>query len=252
MPRLMPTSDTQVIDIPGPGNFQFSAIRPENLGATEYTLVTMVIDTTGSVRKFAKELLDCVKSIVQACQKSPRAENLMLRLITFNEVLNEVHGFKPLSEINVSDYKPLNPAGMTALYDATFSGVASTLVYAKSLIDQDFDVNGCVYIVTDGLDNVSRTDPKLILDKIDNATTKEEIESLITILIGVNDPTTGYSKEIAKALEDFKKKANLTQFVDVGDATPQRLAKLANFVSQSISSQSQALGSGSPSQPLVF
>lgn len=252
MPRLIPTSDTQIIDIPGPGNFQFSAIRPENLGATEYTLVTMVIDVTGSVKRFAKELLDCVKSIAQACQKSPRAENLMLRFITFNEVLYEVHGFKPLSEINVNDYDPFNPDGRTALYDATYSGVASTLTYAKSLIDQDFDVNGCVYIVTDGLDNYSKTSPSHIKDKIDNASFREEIESLITVLIGVNDPSTGYSKEIAKALEEFKNNAELTQFVDVGDATPQKLAKVANFVSQSVSSQSQALGSGSPSQPLVF
>jgi len=252
MPKLMPTSDTQVIDIPGPGNFQFSAIRPETLGATEYTLVTMVIDVTGSVRKLSGELLECVKSIVGACQKSQRAENLMLRFITFNETLHEIHGFKPLSEIDVNDYKPFKPVGMTALFDATFSGVASTLTYAKSLIDQDFDVNGCVYIVTDGMDNQSITTPSRILDIMDNAITKEEIESLITILIGINDPNTGYSKEVTKALEKFKDKANLTEFVDAGDATPQKLAKVANFVSQSVSSQSQALGSGSPSQPLVF
>jgi len=252
MPRLMPTSDTQVIDVPGPGNFQFSAIRPEKLGATEYTLVTMVIDVTGSVRRFADELLNCVKSIVQACQKSPRVENLMLRFITFNEDLHEIHGFKPLSEINVNDYKPFDPVGMTALYDATYSGVGSTLTYAKSLIDQDFDVNGCVYIVTDGMDNASTVDPSYILSKIDNSIVKEEIESLITILIGVNDPNSGYSQEIAKALKKFKDEANLTQFVDAGDATPQKLAKVANFVSQSVSSQSQSLGSGSASQPLVF
>ena len=46
--------------------------------------------------------------------------------------------------------------------------------------------------------------------------------------------------------------AGLSQFVDAGDATPQRLAKLAQFVSQSISLQSRALGSGAPSQPLTF
>ncbi len=252
MPRLMPTSDTQVINIPGPGNFQFSAIRPENLGATEYTLVTMVIDVTGSVRKFANELLDCVKSIVDACKKSPRAENLMLRFITFNEDLYEIHGFKPLADIDVNDYKPFKPDGMTALYDASFSGIASTLTYAKNLIDQDFDVNGCVYIVTDGMDNVSTINPAHILNTTNDATIKEEIESLITVLIGINDPKSGYSRDVTKALKKFKDEAELTQFVDAGDATPQRLAKLANFVSKSISSQSQALGSGSASQPLTF
>jgi stage V sporulation protein SpoVS len=53
-------------------------------------------------------------------------------------------------------------------------------------------------------------------------------------------------------LEDFQKDAGLTQFIDVGDGTPQRLAKLAGFVSKSVSSQSQAIGSGSVSQPVTF
>ena len=39
--------------------------------------------------------------------------------------------------------------------------------------------------------------------------------------------------------------------IDVGDATPRKLAKLAAFVSQSISSQSQALGTGGPSQNIA-
>lgn len=252
MPRLMPTDDTQIINIPGPGNFQFSAIRPEKLGATEYTLVTIVVDVTGSVTNFADDLLKCVKSIVEACQKSPRAENLMLRLITFNENIQEIHGFKPLIDINVNDYDSFNPRGMTALYDATFSSIVSTLMYAKNLIDQDFDVNGCVYIITDGMDNNSRITPDHILEKTKKSITGEEIESLITVLIGLNDANSEWSREIIDSLEYFKNKAELTQFINVGDATPQQLVKLAGFVSQSISSQSQSLGTGSASQPLTF
>ncbi|UCE66565.1 MAG: hypothetical protein JSU85_00700, partial [Candidatus Zixiibacteriota bacterium] len=53
-------------------------------------------------------------------------------------------------------------------------------------------------------------------------------------------------------LDDFKDKANLQQFVNAGNATPKTLAKLANFISKSISSQSQSLGTGGPSQSLSF
>ena len=69
---------------------------------------------------------------------------------------------------------------------------------------------------------------------------------MITILVGIN------VDDCKDELNDFKDEANLTQFVDVGDATAQRLAKLANFVSRSISSQSQSLGQGGPSQQLTF
>ena len=80
----------------------------------------------------------------------------------------------------------------------------------------------------------------------------EKIESLITILVGLKDPSItdkDWNDDVSQYLETFVKDGGLTQYVDVGNATPQRLAKLAEFVSKSVSSQSNALGSGSPSQP---
>jgi hypothetical protein len=75
---------------------------------------------------------------------------------------------------------------------------------------------------------------------------------LITVLVALQDPALDYNDEIVASLERFQKEAGIDQFVDIGDATPQKLAKLANFVSQSISSQSQALGTGAASQQLQF
>jgi hypothetical protein len=46
--------------------------------------------------------------------------------------------------------------------------------------------------------------------------------------------------------------AELTEFIEIGDATPGQLAKLVNFVSSSVNSQFQALGTGGPSQPVTF
>ncbi len=249
MPKL---DNMQTLQIAGPGTFTFSAVRMDDLGATEYTLVTIVVDITSSVIPFAGELLNCVKKIVEACKKSPRAENLLLRLLTFNTSLQEIHGFKLLSDIKPEEYKAFKPLGMTALYDAAYSGVSATLEMAKRLIQQDFEVNGCVYIITDGMDNASTMTPKAIADKIRDAVSGEEIESLVTVLVGLINPNDKYAKDVRHALTTFQVEANLTQFVDAGDATAQRLAKLAQFVSQSISAQSQALGTGAPSQPLQF
>jgi len=252
MPRLMATSDDQVINIPGPGNFQFSAVRIEDLGATEYTLVTIICDISGSVRSFSTELLNAIKTVVEACQKSPRADNLLIRLLHFNDDIFEIHGFKNLVDINVNDYEPLHPQATTALFDASFDGIGATIEYAKRLVDQDFDCNGAVYIITDGMDNASTMVPSAIKDIVDKAMTQEEIESLITILIGIQDPNSRWAGDVKRALEKFKDEANLSEFIDAGDATPQKLAKIANWVSESVSSQSQALGTGGPSQILTF
>ena len=74
------------------------------------------------------------------------------------------------------------------------------------------------------------------------------MESLTIVLVGVNtvDPI------MAKCLENVKDETNITQFVDIGSATPNKLAKLANFISRSISSTSQALSDGTTSDLLTF
>uniref|UniRef100_A0A6M3LB79 Putative von Willebrand domain containing protein n=1 Tax=viral metagenome TaxID=1070528 RepID=A0A6M3LB79_9ZZZZ len=254
MPKLMTDNDTQM-SVQGQGGFYFSAIRPDKLGATEYTLVSIVIDITGSVRPFADNLLTCLKTIIRACKKSPRADNLLIRTTTFNTKVYELHGFKSLADINPDDYEEFNPDGMTALYDAAENGVSSVLNYGKILAEQDFSVNGAVYIITDGDNNDGSKTSNAVKALIRKAQQNEEVESIITILVGIKDPNlTGddWAKHITKRLTEFQVEAELTQYLDVGDATAQRLAKLANWVSQSISSQSQSLGTGSASIPLSF
>jgi uncharacterized protein YegL len=252
MPKLMGTDETQVIKIAGAGNFQFSAIRIEDLGATEYSLVTIVCDVSGSVETFKDGLLKMIKTVVAACKKNPRAENLLLRLLVFNSQITEIHGFKELSSIDPDKYDPLNPDGFTALFDASYDGVGATLEFAKRLIEQDFNCNGVVYIITDGMDNRSRMTPSGIKKKILEALSNEQIESLSTILIALHDPNSGWAADVKDALDRFHKDAGLNAFVDIGAATPQKLAKLANWVSESVSSTSQALGTGAPSQVLKF
>lgn len=252
MPKLMATQDDQIIQVAGPGNFQFSAVRIENLGATEYSLVTIVCDVSGSVASFQDGLLKMVKAVVAACKKNPRSDNLLLRFLTFNDKITEVHGFKELNSINPDEYQPLNPDGFTALFDATYDGVGATLEFAKRLIEQDFNCNGVVYIITDGMNNRGRMTPSAIRKKIQEALSNEQIESLSAILIGLHDPSTTWGDEVKHHLDSFHKEAALNAFIEIGAATPQKLAKLANWVSESVSSTSQALGTGAPSQVLQF
>lgn len=249
MPKINSMSDDTIsMSIAGTSNFHFSAIRPEKLGATEYTLVTIVIDETGSVAGFSDNILDMVKSIISACQKNSRAENLLVRLTAFNEQVREIHGFKALAEIDTNDYKPFSPAGCTALYDATYDGVGAMLTYGKALYANDLEVNGIVFIVTDGDDNRSSMGPLSIFKQMKDALTMETIKGIISVLIGINTSSTTNTK-----LEQFQKEGGLTNYIDLGDVTPQKLAKLANFVSQSVSSQSQSLNAGtSGSVQLTF
>jgi len=140
------------------GTIQFSAVRPANLGASEYTLVAILCDISGSVYPFKDKLRNCIKKVIDCCKRSDRSENLMIAFWTFNDIVEEVHGFRELDSIDVDDYEELMTSGLTALHDAVHTGIDAIATYANTLAEQDFDVNACVYIITDGDDNHSSRD----------------------------------------------------------------------------------------------
>jgi len=70
------------------------------------------------------------------------------------------------------------------------------------------------------------------------------LESLVTVLVAIN------ATQCQRELDAFRGEAGLTHYIDMGDATASKLAKLGGFISQSVSSQSQAIGTGGPSQQI--
>lgn len=242
MPRLT-GDDLQTHDLGG--HYGYSGERLENLGATEYTLVTIVQDQSPSVSSFKSEMEKALIEVIKACKFSPRADNLMLRLVTFADDMDEVHGFKLLETCNLDDYNDcLRCHGMTALFDASDNAIKAMGDYAAQLAENDFMTNGIAFIVTDGLDNASHlstaTTVKASLEKL---VRDEALESMVVVLIGVNVD----DRQVRSYLDSFRQDAGLTQFVAIKEANAKTLAKLAEFVSKSISAQSQSLGTGGPS-----
>jgi uncharacterized protein YegL len=230
------------------GSFGYSAAKLEDLGATEYTLVTLVVDVSSSVSDYKKEMEDCIKEVIQACKMSPRADNLMIRLLVFNTQLDEIHGYKLLEQCNSGDYVDcLAPGGMTALYDAAENAVSASIDYAKKLTEADFDVNAIAIFITDGMDNRSKGSEGNVSKAIAEAKKIEALESLVSILVGVG---VGGYPEVGQYLNKFQAGADITQYVEIAEANAKTLAKLAEFVSKSISAQSQSLGTGGPSAPI--
>ncbi len=229
-------------------HYGFSATRIADLGAAEYTLVAIAADASGSVAAFAAEIERCLADIASACRRSPRADNLMLRTVAFDGTLAEIHGFKPLTAIAADEYQgKVRAGGSTALCDAAHNAVESILLYGKHLVDNDFDVNGIVFVVTDGCDNASKLDPAAVRRAVDHARRSESLESLVTILVGVGIADVA----VSQALDAFRRDAGFTQYVELASADPATLARLADFVGKSIALQSLSLGTGT-SRSLSF
>lgn len=247
MPRL--NDDMEQMRIAGRGGFAFTGVRLEKLGESAYTLVTIAVDVTGSVRGFQDELRKMLIMAVEACKKNPRSDTILVRVVlfstSFKNGISEIHGFKPLSDIDTSQYPELHPGGWTPLCDATYSTVGATVAYGEQLGAKDYNVNGIGFVITDGAENSSTATMKMVLDIQEDVRKSEKLESFVSILVGIN------SAEYKAEQEAFVKEAGITHYRDAGQATPRNLAKLAGFVSQSVSSQSQALGTGGPSQNIA-
>jgi len=247
MPILNDTSLDKV-NLPN-SHYGYSATRLEELGATEYTVATIVCDVSGSTAAFILDMEAAITRIVQASKFSPRADNLLLRLVVFDDTLTELHGFKLLENCNLADYGGiLRSGGSTALYDATENAVTSTINHGQRLLSGDFSANAIFFVITDGMDNASRLSAKKVKEALSKAVTSEALESMVSILIGVNV----HDSEVGRYLQQFQMDAGFTQYIELDKADAKTLARLAEFVSQSISAQSQALGSSGSSSSLVF
>ena len=238
----------------GGSNYNYSGKRLKDLGADSYTLGTIALDVTGSVWGHEKAIEGVLKACIVACRDNPRADNTMLRVILFSSRfpngIEEVHGFKPLPEINESDYDGvISCGGGTPLLDAAYNGCGAIGDYAKDLLDHDYGVNGICFVVTDGDENTSVVGFQTVKQEVASLVTGERLESFRPVLVGINTRAT---QGLTTTLQKFKDEAGFDQYVDIGKATPKELARLGEWLSVSISSQSQALGSNGPSKSVSF
>jgi len=67
------------------------------------------------------------------------------------------------------------------------------------------------------------------------------METLVSILVGV---TNSY-ENLTQHFQKVQQQMGIKEFIPLADASSGTMSKLAQFVSESISSQSKALGSGS-------
>jgi hypothetical protein len=232
-------------------HFGYSAADLADLGASEYTLVTILVDESGSTAPFKDEMEKCIQEVVKACKFSPRSDYLMIRLVAFKSNMREIHGFKQLVDCDIANYDGcLQPGGTTLLFTTVKNAVDATNDYGNHLNKNDYDVNAIIFILTDGMDNESgNTDAKTVGESLRKIMKDEYLESVLSILVGVG---IGQYSDVNTYLNTFKDQAGLNQYIEIKDANEKTLAKLAAFISKSISSQSTALGTGSSSKPLIF
>lgn len=244
-------NENMLMDSFDTSSFTFSGVSVDVLEANEYTLAHLLLDMSGSVNSYHSDLIKMVKTVVETLRdpRAPFAENILFRLVTFNGTVYEEHGFIPLTSININGYDAItSPSGMTSLYAACMNAAEATEQYGLNLSRQDYTVNAINIVTTDGGDNDSsrRFTAASVKAMTKGLIAKEAVESIRSILVGVN---TQYG-DVKQDLDTFFQEGGFDQYIDIANATPSAMSKLAGFISQSVSMQAASNGSGSPSKPV--
>ncbi|MCK9429161.1 MAG: VWA domain-containing protein [Candidatus Omnitrophica bacterium] len=229
--------------------FHYSSVKMDLLsGSSEYTIVQILVDLSGSVGRFRSDLIDCLKMILESCKKHPCSDTVLLRVLGFSGGLGvkEIHGFLPINGIDSSIYDSLDtPNGTTPLRDAHQNALESLFQYGNDLVKNQFTVNSVLYILSDGGENDSKHSTEdSVKDYMAKLRDGDPLASFFSILVGFND------NQCRQELLEYQQNTTIDAYKSMGDCTPGKLAKLANFVSQSVSTASVGVGSANTSNQL--
>lgn len=199
--------------------------------ATDVTLVTLVLDNSGSIGFGGLE--DAVRSgqneMLEAFRQSKQKDSIRIAQWFINES-KPLHSYVGLDDAVKLDSTNYNAGGGTPLYDRAFEAIISNVAYAQQLRDTGTPVTNVIVIMTDGLDEGSRKYragdcARLIKDVMR--------EQFAVVFVGVGDKSRINFEEVAK---DMGIPAGNILTVD---ATPSEIRKACQMVSQSTIRASQ-------------
>jgi len=245
---------SQVITVPQTG-FRFTAPPLAVFEEQRYTIVGVTTDQSGSIYKVRGDLFTMNEQIDTDLKAGAGKHTIIVRRTAFTSHfpnnVREQHGFLPALAVDPNTHFPIvnshGEYGGTPLAD----GVMETILAAKEQAMQLITVQGVPLVnlalafLTDGGETGSRYTPSDIKAAIEQILAEGEIESIVTILVGVDCPVGHLNRQ---RLEDFQQAAGLSKFIPFEDMTPGAFGQVARVISQTFTSSSQALGSGGPSK----
>lgn len=145
---------------------------PAEIGGDQATIILRIIDATPSLFRYKSEMISAAKLNVDALIESKAGGEMLMSTWLFNsqDGFTVLDGFVPLADVTPLDdqnYR-INPQSLTNLYDTVYLGLndphAGLLAYVNTLKKSGLRVKATALVLTDGEDNQSSTDPRLIKD----------------------------------------------------------------------------------------
>jgi uncharacterized protein YegL len=209
-------------------NLDFGNFNPEEIQVDETINAVFIVDTSGSIGSYVKDLNFAFNDFTQTMQKSHVADRLFVSIVEFDEDVRIRTGFQPITNIPPMDFSK-KLGGATSLYDAVILGLKNALEYRENLENSGVETKTLIFVITDGDDNNSKNPAHIVKQKLDQIKKNEKSAfSFTSILFGVGNDA------------DFERARNemgIEHLAKVG-TSGKDMRKMIGFISQSISSVS--------------
>ena len=122
---------------------------------TNYTDITIILDRSGSMELIARETISGFNKFLSDQRRL--SGEMTLTLVQFNQEIELVLDAQPIGEARSLDRSQYRPEGSTALLDAIGQSIDRTGARLRKMAEGDRPSKVVVVILTDGLENASRT-----------------------------------------------------------------------------------------------
>jgi Mg-chelatase subunit ChlD len=129
---------------------------PNDLAATEATLVCVALDMSGSMSPYRRHVIDAYNSMIDALRGSREAESILLSTWTFEDAPRLLSGYTSVTKASSLTQKEYIPSGATALYDTLLACMTGLVSYGQALLDHGVPTKRVLFVLSDGGDNSSR------------------------------------------------------------------------------------------------
>jgi uncharacterized protein YegL len=126
----------------------------EDIVASEVTLITVLIDASGSIadRGLEQAVREGQGALVEAFANAREKEGVLLALWTFNDQLEVKHAYVPVDDALKLSPTTYRGRGGTRLFDTWCDALAANVAYAQRLRDGGTPCKSVVVVITDGED----------------------------------------------------------------------------------------------------
>ncbi len=152
-------NDDEVLNLDTINDFGALGVGLDDLESEDVTLVSYVLDASGSMQPHAADLTAAFAAEIAAMSGARSAEQVLVSVTVFQDAPKLLFGYRKLADVPRLDGGAYVPSGCTALFDAAHGALSHLEGYRKLLRDSGVRARAVVLVMTDGEDNASTRRP---------------------------------------------------------------------------------------------